>query len=96
MANLTTSVRRAVKSMSWLEDSDAAAVDLALKQAQAIENAAKFGDDEMALRVVARVGPHLLETLKALGGTPADRRALGVESQAKGRLAEIRALRSAQ
>jgi len=36
-----------------------------------------------------------LNTMRALGGTPADRKALAVESDVKGRLGELRALRGA-
>lgn len=83
--NLVTSVRKAVKSMHWLADSDQATVDLAIRLARAIEDGDKLD---------ARLGSQLLEALKELGGTPAARKALGAERQAKSRLAEIRALRS--
>lgn len=85
--NLVTSVRRAVRAMHWLSESDQATVVLAIRLAKAIEE----GD-----RLDARLGSQLLEALKELGGTPAARRALGAEQEAKGRLAEIRALRTAQ
>lgn len=87
-------MRRSVKGMGWLDDSDQAAVDLALRYASMIEDRAKHGTDEQASKALGWLGPHLLNTLKSLGGTPGDRRALGAESQAKGRLAELRALRS--
>ena len=93
MANLVTSVRRSVKNMHWLEESDRAAVDLALRYAQTIEDRAKNGTDEQASKALGWLGPHLLNTIKAIGGTPAERRAIGAETQAKGRLAELRALR---
>ena len=93
-AHLATSVRRSVKSMTWLDESDKAAVDLALRYATAIEDAAANGTEAEAQKALGWLGPHLLNTLKALGGTPAERRALNVERQAKSRLAEIRALRS--
>jgi hypothetical protein len=83
--NLVTSVRRAVKAMHWLSESDQATVDLAIRVAKAIEEADKLD---------ARLGTQLLEALKELGGTPAARKALGAERQTKSRLAEIRALRS--
>ena len=92
--NLVTSVRRAIKSMHWLEDSDRAAVDLCIRYAKAIESAAESGDDAEAAKLLAWMGPHMLNALKSLGGTPAERKALGLERQAKSRLAEIRALRS--
>lgn len=85
--NLVTSVRRAIKAMHWLEESDKATVDLAIRYAKEIEQA----DD---VKTIAWMGPHLLNALKSLGGTPAERKALGLERQTKSRLAEIRALRS--
>lgn len=94
--NLVTGVRKAVKAMHWLETSDQATVDLAVRYAKDIEAAAASGDPAYTSKVLATTGRELMATLKALGGTPAERRALGAESEAKGRLAEIRALRSAQ
>ena len=93
-ANLATSVRRSVQKMTWLDESDNAAVDLAIRYATAIEHIAKTGSDAEAQKALGWLGPHLLNTLKSLGGTPGERRALGAESEAKGRLAEIRALRA--
>lgn len=92
--NLTTSVRKAVKAMHWLDESDKAAVDLAIRYAKEIEAAADSGDEAHSAKMIAWMGPHLLNALKSLGGTPAERKALGAERQAKSRLAEIRALRS--
>ncbi|MBK8640636.1 MAG: hypothetical protein IPN92_21075 [Chromatiaceae bacterium] len=94
MANLTTSVRRSVKAMYWLEESDSAAVELAIRQAKALDDIQRLGDEELTAKAVGKIGPHLLTTLKSLGGTPAERKALGGERQTKSRLAEIRALRS--
>ena len=93
--NLTRSVRSAVKGMAWLTDSDRAAVDLALHYAAEIESAAESGDEAHRAKVLGWHGPHLLNTLKALGGTPGDRKALGAETEVKGRLGELRALRGA-
>lgn len=91
--NLVTSVKRSVKAMHWLTDTDKAAVDLAVRYAVVIEDVADAGDDATA-RVLSQLGPQLLAALKSLGGTPADRKAIGAEPQIKSRLAEIRALRS--
>jgi hypothetical protein len=41
------------------------------------------------------LGPNMLATLKALGGTPAERKALGVEIESVDALAELRARRRA-
>ena len=92
--NLVTSVRKAVKAMHWLEESDQASADLAVRFAKDIESAAASGDPDRTSKVLATTGRELMAALKALGGTPAERRALNVERQAKSRLAEIRALRS--
>lgn len=91
--NLVTSVRRAVKAMHWLEESDQASVDLAIRFAKDIEAAAESGDLVHTSKVLATAGRELMAVLRSLGGTPAERRALNVERQAKSRLAEIRALR---
>ena len=91
--NLVTSVKRSVKAMHWLTDTDKATVDLAVHYATAIEATAGSGA-EVEARVLSQLGQQLLATLKALGGTPADRKAIGAEPQVKSRLAEIRALRS--
>jgi len=94
--NLVTAVRSSTRNMTWLAESDRAAVDLAIRYAEAIEERAANGTDDQAQKALGWLGPHLLNTLKSIGGTPADRAALGVEAEAKGRLAEIRALRSVQ
>jgi hypothetical protein len=44
-------------------------------------------------KAVGWLGPHLANALKALGGTPAERKALGVEEAVRGRLAQLRAAR---
>lgn len=82
-----TAVRSAVAAMTWLRPSDQAMVELALAYARQIDAA---GDD----RSVGWLGPHLANALRSLGGTPADRRSLGVEDAVRGKLAELRAARS--
>jgi hypothetical protein len=77
--------------MHWLTPSDAALVEVARRYAQAIESA----EGPEALKVIGWMGPHLVNALRALGGAPAERRALGVEEQVRGKLAELRAARSA-
>ncbi len=77
-------VTAAVGAMHWLGPSDRAMVGLALEYARRIDAAT----DEKA---VGWLGPHLANVLRALGGTPADRKALGIEEQARGKLAELRA-----
>lgn len=93
--SLVESVTQATAAMHWLEPSDQAMVDLAIRYAKRIEEAAAEGGDQ-SFKMVGWLGPHLANTLKALGGAPADRKALGVERAVKGRLAELRAARDAQ
>lgn len=81
-------VREAVAGMHWLGDTDQATVALALRYARTLDLSG--ADDVQAVRMI---GPKLLEALRALGGTPAERRALGVDQQVSGRLAELRAAR---
>lgn len=71
--------------MPWLTPSDEALVEVARKYARAIDE----DEDGKALFL----GPHLTNTLKALGGSPADRKALGVEETVRGKLAEMRGRR---
>jgi hypothetical protein len=77
-------VTTAVQAMTWLGPSDRAMVALALEYARRIDQAT----DEKA---VGWLGPHLANTLRSLGGTPAERKALGIEEQVRGKLAELRA-----
>ena len=93
--NLVSSVRKTVKSMHWLTDADQAAVDLAIRYAQQIEDAAQSDNAHERTKMLGWLGPNLLSTLKALGGTPAERKALGVELEAVDALAELRARRHA-
>lgn len=90
--SLVDSVTAATRAMHWLDDSDQAMVDLAIRYAQRIEEAAAEGGDQ-SFKMVGWLGPHLANTLKSLGGAPAERKALGVERAVKGRLAELRAAR---
>lgn len=87
--SLAESVRSSIEAMTWLEDSDQATADLAVNYAEQVDVAVASGDPEAA-RSAMYLGPHLLNTLRALGGTPAERKALGVESKARGKLALLR------
>lgn len=81
-------VTAAVESMTWLAPSDAGMVELAKKYAALIDAAE---DDPKA---VGWLGQNLSGALKSLGGTPAERKALGVEEKVAGKLSAIRARRS--
>ena len=88
--DLVRSLNRAVAEMRWLTPTDQALVDLARRYAWQIEEAVGTPDEG---KMVGWVGPHLVNALKALGGTPAERAALGVDQVVKGRLAELREAR---
>ena len=91
---LEVSVKGAVKAMTWLRPSDRAAVDLALAYARRIDLALSEGDGPEVTKALY-LGPHLLNTLRALGGAPAERANLHVEEVIGGKLAQLRALGSA-
>ncbi len=84
---LTGAVEAAVGAMPWLTPSDQGMVNLALEYARRIDAA----QDEKA---VGWLGPHLANALRSLGGSPAERKALGIEEQVRGKLADLRARRS--
>ena len=88
---LEKSVTAAVKDMSWLRPSDRAVIDLALAYARRIDLALLEGDGPEVTKALY-LGPHLLNTLRALGGAPAERRNLYVEEVVGGKLAQLRAL----
>jgi hypothetical protein len=83
---LTEAVREAVEAMTWLQTSDAGLIAVAYKYAETIDQA---GD----VKVIGWVGPHLVNALRALGGSPTDRLALRVDKQPTGALARLRAER---
>lgn len=88
---LRESVAESVKSMTWLAASDQATVDLALTYAGRID-AALSGDDPADATKALYLGPHLLNALRALGGAPAERKALGAEEVVGGKLAQLRSI----
>jgi hypothetical protein len=79
-------VTAAVAAMPWLGPSDQGMVELALEYARRI-------DASIDEKAAGWLGPHLANALRSLGSTPADRKALGVEEQTRGKLAELRATR---
>lgn len=88
---LTKSVKGSVAKMSWLADTDRAAVDLAVTYAERIDEALATGEGQEVTKALY-LGPHLLNTLRALGGTPAERKALGAEEAVGGKLAQLRSI----
>lgn len=88
---LAAEVASSVAAMTWLKPSDQAAVRLAVTYAEQIDAAIGSGDEGVAVKALY-LGPHLLNALRALGGAPPDRKALGVEEAARGKLAQLRAI----
>jgi hypothetical protein len=86
-------VQTAVEQMHWLAPTDRAAVDLALTYAKRIDEALEYGEGQEVTKALY-LGPHLLNTLRALGGTPAERKALVGEEAVVGKLAALRAVRA--
>lgn len=80
---LEASVRKGIDCMTWLTSSDQPMASLALTVARTV-------DSEGSADAVARLSPILIKALKELGGTPADRKAIGVEQEVKGKLASLR------
>lgn len=76
-------VSAALDAMTWLQPSDAGMVALAKSFAKQLDDA----DDP---KTVGWLGPHLANTLRALGGAPAERKSLGVEENVRGKLAQLR------
>lgn len=89
--SLEQSVHDAVALMVWLAPTDQAAVDLALTYAARIDEALEFGEGVEVTKALY-LGPHLLNTLRALGGTPLERKALAVEEAVGGKLAQLRSI----
>lgn len=81
-------VQGAVQAMPWLAPSDQGLVALALDYARRIDLAL---DDKSA----GYLGQNLTGVLRALGGSPGDRKSLGVEEQIHGKLAALRSGRRA-
>jgi hypothetical protein len=82
------SVEKATAAMTWLKPSDQGLVALAVTYAAEID---KAGDD---LRAIGYLGQNLMGALRALGGAPAERKALDAEGAVGGRLAGLRAARA--
>ena len=81
---LSGSVEQGIARMTWLTETDRPMADLAVFIAASIDAGGQAD----------RLAPLLLKALKELGGTPADRKTIGVEPEVKGKLASLRAARS--
>lgn len=68
-ATLTDAVEASIKAMDWLTDADDAAITLARTYAARIDTALATGEGQEVTKALY-LGPHLLNTLRALGGAP--------------------------
>jgi hypothetical protein len=87
--SMLQATQAAVDAMAWLKPSDGAMVTLALKYAEQVDVATVEGDT----RAVGYCGQQLHAVLRSLGGSPAERKALNIEVEANGKLAELRQAR---
>jgi hypothetical protein len=78
------------EQMPWLRSADAAAQELARTYARRIDEAVEFGEGQEVTKALY-LGPHLLNTLRELGGSPQSRKAMESSSPVGGALASIRA-----
>lgn len=85
---LEGAVEAAVSEMGWLRASDQAAVELALTYARRIDDALEFGEGQEVTKALY-LGPHLMNALRALGGAPAERKALVAEEVVGGKLSVL-------
>jgi hypothetical protein len=91
---LVESVTSAVAAMKWLEPSDQATVDLALSYAKHLDGVMESGSPADVSKALY-LGPHLLNTLRALGGAPAERKELAEVEEVGGTLAMLRSVKGA-
>ena len=90
---MTTAVSGALDAMPWLTPADQALVGLAMLYAEQID-AAIAESPEAGRKHAGWVGSHLTNVLRSLGGAPGDRKALEIDGNVKGRLAELRQRRA--
>src|SRR5699024_1402561 len=69
---LERQIDAAVDGMEWLSEADKASVELARVYARRIDEAT-LNEQGQEVTKALYLGPHLLNTLKALGGTPDER-----------------------
>lgn len=83
----------ASKDMAWLTPADQAAVELARVYARRIDAATLSGDGQEVTKALY-LGPHLLNTLRALGGTPDERMKMLASQEKPEEVDSIDSLRS--
>ena len=88
--SLLVAVNASFEAMPWLRSADGAAMELAREYAARIDEALEFGEGQEVTKALY-LGPHLLNTMRDLGGTPTGRKALQDSTPVGGALASIRA-----
>ncbi|AXQ65126.1 terminase small subunit [Gordonia phage Schmidt] len=107
MGKLLDSVDASLERMDWLKDADDAARALARAYAEQIDAVldgefqqkcpdcgTEVGPDASQITKALYLGPHMLNALRALGGTPEGRAGIDVTEQVKGALSGIRQRRA--
>lgn len=84
--SLEYAVNESVEDMDWIKKSDKAAIELCRQYARRIDLALAASDMDpydnnlrLAATKALYLGPHLLNALKAIGGTPGDRMDLDIK-----------------
>lgn len=91
-ASLADAVESSISQMPWLTNADDATIALARTYATRIDQAVSTGEGQEVTKALY-LGPHLLNTMRALGGTPEARGALETDkgaSSAASKLSEYR------
>ena len=92
VGELRAAVDRAVDAMPWVTVSDGAAVELARRFAEGIDRAFE-SDRGREITKALNLGPHLLNVLRELGGTPAARKTIaGGGAKGGGKLGHLRSI----
>src|SRR5690625_3797533 len=79
---LERQINVAVDGMEWLSEADKASVEFARVYASRIDEETLSGEGQEVTKALY-LGPHLLNTLKALGGTPDESMKMLAGSQEK-------------
>jgi len=90
VSSLAEAVEASFEQMPWLRSADTAAMELARKYAARIDEALATGEGQEVTKALY-LGPHLLNTMRELGGSPQARKAMQSSDPVGGALASIRA-----
>jgi hypothetical protein len=90
LTSLSEAVEQSFEGMAWLRSADTAAMELARKYAARIDEALEYAEGQEVTKALY-LGPHLLNTMRELGGSPQSRKAMQSSDPVGGALASIRA-----